>query len=141
MGLGLCRKPDDIFLVSCCESPGVDLLVCSAAGCLSFVSMAGSDSPSNPAALGSWSIDDIALCRINDGLIVETSGTLGHFRIATASGVEIGAVLARWVHSEVSAIELRFSTATALAWGPEPMRGQYECARSIWVPTLAAAED
>jgi hypothetical protein len=51
--VGLCSRLEEILLANCCERPGVDLLLCSADGCFSLVSMAGSDSPSNPDALGS----------------------------------------------------------------------------------------
>lgn len=57
-----CNRELEILVVSCLESPGVDLLVCSAAGRDGLSPKAGSDSPSKPAVLLRCSSEEVLRC-------------------------------------------------------------------------------
>lgn len=77
---------------------GVDLLVCRVFGHRSLLLTIGSDSPSNSAALVSWSSDDSRFCEMLYGKVRMISGMLG---LCRACLVEEPAVAVRCVLSDM----------------------------------------
>lgn len=86
-------------------------------------------------------MDDGPLRNMSIGLIVGISGTLGHCIAVITLGVVDGAAPARWVLSEVFALELQLSTVRALVLSPEPAQDQYQYVPFLCKQTFTTPKD
>lgn len=91
----LCIKASDIFVESCLERPGVDLLVCMTVGRAGLCPIVGSDSPSYTAGLVSCNNDGSCIRRLLLGKYKAISGTLDDCNEEGPSFVVLGSPCGR----------------------------------------------